>query len=327
MKRLFVVIMAVIISAFLLIFSCSAAEVFVADSFDYWTGGTYSWSIEPSGTEYNFISSSFESTLDWSIPFPDNSLVRNGYFSSINQGIRLESVSEPNANFYNYHLTINFDKSMNFVAGQTYTFFIRCSSLEVFNADGTASTFVETLNRVCFEDSNGSLNDMSLSRSSLSNWSDVTCVTYTPTANKSASMMYFYFTNSGSLATFRKVKCSLTFSNVVRYSGDLLYADANPKLDSINEQVKDINDAIYNNPYGEITGAIPSDPYDQIGEDDSILKGDTIINNLTSFLASIPANIGSFWKSIVEYLYSLPIFLPFVTLGVGMLLTRILVGR
>lgn len=327
MKRLFVVTLAVIVSASFLCFSCSAAEVFVADSFDYWTGGTYSWSIEPSGAEYNFTSSSFESTLDWSNPFPDNSLVRKGYFSTINQGIRLESIAEPSATFYNYHLTINFGKDMNFVAGQTYTFFIRCSSLEVFNSDGTASTFVETLDRVCFEDANGSLNDMSLSRSSSPNWSDVTCVTYKPTANKSASMMYFYFTNSGSLATFRKVKCSLTFSNVVRYSGDLQYVEANPKLDSINEQVKDINDAIHNNPYGEITGVVPDDPYDQIGEDDSILKGDTIINNLTSFLATIPANIGSFWTTIVEYLYSLSIFLPFVTLGVGILLTRILVGR
>lgn len=325
-KTLIIPVLAVFLAA-CFVFPCSAADVYVADSFDYWTGGTYSWSIEPSGAEYNFVASSYESTLDWSNPFPDNELVRKGYVSTINQGIKLESIAEPAATFYNYHLTINFGKSMNFVAGQTYTFFIRCSSLEVFNSDGSASTFVEQLNRVCFEDANGSLNDMTLSRSSLSNWSDVTCVTYKPSANKSASMMYFYFTNSGSLATFQKVKCSLTFSNVVSYTGDLQYVEANPKLDSINDQVKDINDAIHNNPYGEITGAIPDDPYDDIDQDGSILKGETVINNLTAFLATIPANIGSFWKSIVEYLYSLPIFLPFVTLGVGILLNRILVGR
>ena len=327
MKRICVITMAVIVSASLLALSCSAADVFVADSFDYWTGGTYSWSIEPSGSEYNFVASSYESALDWSNPFPDNELVRKGYVSTINQGIKLESISEPPASFYNYHLTINFGKLMNFVAGQTYTFFIRCSSLEVFNSDGTASTFVELLNRVCFEDANGTLNDMTLSRSSLSNWSDVTCVTYKPSSNKSASMMYFYFTNSGSLATFQKVKCSLTFSNVVSYTGDLQYVEANPKLDSINDQVKDINDAIHNNPYGEITGSHPDDPFETLDEQNRIDAGDDILNRIELFLEGIPANVSTFWKQVVEFLFALPIFLPFITLGVGFIFMRMLLGR
>lgn len=89
MKKALIIPVLAVFLATCFFFPCSAADVYVADSFDYWTGGTYTWSIEPSGAEYGFIASSFESTLDWSNPFPDNELVRKGYVSTINQGTLL----------------------------------------------------------------------------------------------------------------------------------------------------------------------------------------------------------------------------------------------
>lgn len=134
-----------------------------------------------------------------------------------------------------------------------------------------------------------------------------------------------------------------SFSNILTYSGDVNSIPApDPILNEINQKIDEqiaeqkkqsevlngIKDALVNNPYGEIT--LPpdqEDPEDIINESQALGEFDDLLNDWDDFYDTFPLGLPAFWKTIIDTLFNLGIFAPFIICGVLFLIIRAVMGR
>lgn len=331
MKRFCVVTMAVIVSASLLVLSCSAAWSGTVSSADWWNAQASSCSLfayASSGAILNtpvpvnksaFISRTYNIS-----PYVSWPSVASNYISS--RYACIESTFSPlPADASMYGMQLQFSDSWSLISGRTYEFIILRNSIAFYNQSGEPVSTGTQVHGVSLGGLEMTLEDVKLSSDMYDR--AIRC-TATPTRDFTVRTISIFFKSMyNPSVSASKVILNLGFSDVVSYTGNLDNVVVNPTLDNINKQVDEINDSIKNNPYGEITGSHPDDPFEPLDEQNRINSGDEILNRVQVFLEGIPANVATFWKQVVEFLFALPIFLPFITLGVGFIFMRMLLGR
>lgn len=331
MKRLCVVAMAVIVSASLLVLSCLAAWSGTVSAFDWWNSQTstcslycYSSSGAQLSTAYPVNPAGFVSRHYDISPYVSWASVTSRYISSGYAGLEYTFIPLPSGASM-YGIQLQFRDTWKLLTGRTYEFIILRNSIAFYNAAGNPISTGTQISSVSLGGLAMTLEDKYIGTDGYDR--AIRC-TVTPSADLNIQTISISFkSNYNPTTAASKVILNLAFSDVVSYTGDLDSIVVNPTLDRIDKQVDEINDSIKNNPYGEITGSHPDDPFGSLDEQNRIDSGDEILNRVQAFLEGIPANVPTFWKQVVEFLFALPIFLPFITLGVGFIFMRMLLGR
>ena len=331
MKRLCVVTMAVIVSASLLVLSCFAAWSGTVSAFDWWDSQTsvcnlfcYSSSGALLSTAVPVNLAAFVSRHYDISPYVSWPSVTSRYISSGYAAIEATFTPLP-AGSSMYGIQLQFRDSWKLLTGRTYEFIILRNSIAFYNSSGIPVSTGTQISSVSLGGLAMTLEDKYIGSDGYDR--AIRC-TVTPSADLNIQTISISFkSNYNPTTAASKVILNLALSDVVSYTGDLESIVVNPTLDRIDKQVDEINDSIKNNPYGEITGSHPDDPFGSLDEQNRINSGDEILNRVQAFLEGIPANVATFWKQVVEFLFALPIFLPFITLGVGFIFMRMLLGR
>lgn len=331
MKRVCVVAMAVIVSASLLCFSCSAAWNNTVSAADWWNFQTSTCSLycySSSGAQLSTASpvnpAGFVSRQYDISPYVSWTSVTSRYISSLYAGLEYTFIPLPNGSSM-YGIQLQFRDGWTLLSGRTYEFVILRNSIAFYNSSGTPVSTGTQLSSVSLGGLAMTLEDKYIGSDGYDR--AIRC-TVTPTGDTYVQTISVTFkSNYNPTTAASKVVLNLGFSDVISYTGTLDSAVVNPSLDRIDKQVDEINNSIKNNPYGEITGSHPDDPFETLDEQDRIDAGDDILNRIQLFLEGIPADVSTFWKQVVEFLFALPIFLPFITLGVGFIFMRMLLGR
>ena len=331
MKRLCVVAMAVIVSASLLVLSCSAAWSGTVSAFDWWDSQTsscnlfcYSSSGALLSTAVPVNKAAFVSRHYDISPYVSWTSVTSRYISSGYAAIESTFIPLPSGASM-YGVQLQFRDTWKLLTGRTYEFIILRNSIAFYNSAGDPISTGTQVASVSLGGLAMTLEDKYIGSDGYDR--AIRC-TVTPSADLNIQTISISFkSNYNPTISASKVILNLALSDVVSYTGDLDSIVVNPTLDNIDRQVDEINDSIKNNPYGEITGSHPDDPFETLDEQGRIDAGDDILNRIQLFLEGIPSDVSTFWKQVVEFLFALPIFLPFITLGVGFIFMRMLLGR
>ena len=337
MKRLFVVTMAVIVSASLLCLSCSAAWNDTVTAADWWnfqtsTCSLYCYSssgawlstaspVNPAG----FVSRQYDIS-----PYVSWSSVTSRYISSLYAGLEYTFIPLPSGASM-YGIQLQFTDGWTLLKGRTYEFVILRNYIAFYNSSGTAVSTGTQLSSVSLGGLAMTLEDKYIGTGGFDR--AIRC-TVTPTADTFVQTISVSFkSNYNPTTAASKIVLNLGFSDVISYTGSLDSVVVNPSLDRIDKQVSEIQGSvddikgIMTDDYGVITGSHPDNPADQLPEDDAVNSANGIIDRVELFLKGIPADVPVFWRNVVEFLFGLPIFLPFITVSVGFILSRMIMGR
>lgn len=362
MKKSFLVIaMAVILSALMALSCFGASDIQTGSAQSFWgnlsgiyaTYGQSSYWAELSSTHWVMGS-------DLSVPDSIQSdLYQAGYFAT--QGSTLSATgtlafASPYATFY-----VIFEKPISLQPGQKLEFYVYNGFFNLSNSFVTRNIrYIDKCYLANKTTAGYPLEPTTYLKSTLTKYdvgsgSDLETEYFRFECENISSSSYSvncfvmrYQTNVGSSsdpvpAGNYNVSFQCSFSNVLMYTGDGSSIPApDPILNEINQKIDEqiaeqkkqsevlngIKDALVNNPYGEIT--LPpdqEDPEEIINESQALQEFDDLLNDWDDFYDTFPLGLPAFWKTIIDTLFNLGIFAPFIICGVLFLIIRAVMGR
>lgn len=124
------------------------------------------------------------------------------------------------------------------------------------------------------------------------------------------------------------------YSNL--YLSDIVYQNEKTEtsdgssvdLSPIESQLDDINDALHNNPYSdEMTAPEVINPGELVGESEAIGQLEDMADEVDGFLSSLDPTNALFWRTVIDTLFNAAIFTPFIIMAVLFLCVRAVLGR
>lgn len=339
MKRICMILMAVIVSASLLALGCSAGYVAKYDAKTFWFSGNQVFGYMYTTGSYSLAERIPDtSIIDYTAelkPYVDWQSVTQGYISSKYAYIqqRLTAYDSSTA----YGVKVRLMDTWTFIKGRTYEWVMLLDNLQFYNGE-TKISGDPRLQSIILTTTTGTVT-VTLTQKTLygTDGGYIAAFAYlcqvTPTDNITVTEINFTWKNN-SHASYKATSAAIGFgySDCVSYTGSLEDVVVNPVLDDMNKQLEEIKQGqddikdILTQPIERPSGDTFVDPIDDV-DGDIDTKGKGILDSLIEALEAIPQAGASFWKNIYATLISFSIFTPFVSLGIGFILMRMLLGR
>lgn len=331
MKKLIACLMLILALVVSLSFGVFGAEVSVNEAYDAWADAYIHWDsfLITFGNAYNrytYIESPY--ALAWGMAFPDDPIIYNGYLpkSSLALDITVVDVTYMDSMLYLY-----LDKAVTWKKGYEYTFYVRFSGYGLTQSGMRIETIFSYVD--VFSDGPQGEYVSTKTVSTVEGYEDYYKIVFTPPDDMIVSSFLFAISDLQTIWDFADdpvtLNIDLVLSSVVMSAVDdeLAFSEVNPQLSQIQGTLDDINDAIHNNPYGELTASPDNNPGELVGEDAKIEEAGAVLDKVDLVIDGIPSGATSFWNTVLEEMFSWSIFLPFILVGVGFILTRALIGR
>lgn len=270
----------------------------------------------------SFISKTFDLK-----PYVPWTSVTSGYISSRFAYLQTTFTPLPNSSSM-YSLMLEFADEWILIGGRTYEFIILRDYIAFYDNNGVATSTGTQLKTVSLGGLIMTLEDYYIGKDGFDR--AIRCTVTPSTTTKVQHIDCIFKSNYNPTLPAKKIVVRLGFSSVVAYTGTLQDVTVNPTLNNIDQQMSEINDKIdhyYNGDYGVITGSHPDNPADVIPEDGAVNNGNSALDRMEQFLNGVPSNVPQFWKNVMESLFAIPMLTPFVVMGIGFILSRMLMGR
>lgn len=270
----------------------------------------------------SFISKTFDLK-----PYVPWTSVTSGYISSRFAYLQTTFTPLPNSASM-YMLMLEFSDEWILMGGRTYEFIILRDYIAFYDSSGVATSTGTQLKSVSLGGLNMTLEDYYIGKDGYDR--AIRCTVTPETNTKVQHIDCIFKSNYNPTLPASKIVVRLGFSSVVAYTGTLQDVTVNPTLNNLDKQVGEINDKIdeyYNGDYGKLTGSHPDNPADALPESGAVNNGNSALDRMEQFLNGVPSNVPQFWKNVMEFLFAIPMLTPFVVMGVGFILSRMLMGR
>lgn len=357
-KTVVVLIMAVLLSAFMILPCFGASEITVVSS-AHWVRDTvpmYNASgfgqleildgnivnpyylVRPS---WSYVPGHFNLSLDSGGYFSKDGYFSSGFHHCTFSQTLSKDVSDP----YIRVIELDFMKSLNVDGKMEFYIDTGSSSIDFTVSNLPSSYAVQWIDAAYFYyDSNGDLHWEYVTGSSVTaptgGGKGIYRFTFSDVHYRISSIMIKVMYGSNSLPS------EMTSGTPPVVNGDFYFSDVvyetpegtetstpNPDtgsvdLEPIESQLDGINDALHNNPYSdEMTAPEVINPGELVGESEAIGQLEDMADEVDGFLSSLDPTNALFWRTVIDTLFNAAIFTPFIIMAVLFLCVRAILGR